>query len=106
MDYLRSSPLAGETTLTLEVHGFVNRHVRQDQTHILLPDESVLVKIVDIEGKLDLSLNVGIVDLKKPMHKFLQIYVAVTVQVQNREKPFSNDAWQLRILYKIFLSKY
>ena len=45
--YLPATTISGKTTLGINFEGyFVNGHVRQNQAHIFLPDESVFVEIV------------------------------------------------------------
>lgn len=95
---LTSTALASEATFTLEGHSLVNRYVGENQADILLADEPILVKIVDIECELDLGLNVGVVDLEESMHEFLQIDEVVTVEVEHCEEPLSDDSGQLRVL--------
>ena len=96
--YLPSTTLASEAAFALEGHGLVNRDVGENQADILLADEPILVKIVDIECELDLSLNIGVVDLEESMHELLQIDKVVTVEVEHREEPLSYDSGQLRVL--------
>ena len=93
--HLPSTTLTSKATLSRESHGLIDRHMRQDQTHVLLPDEAVLVEIVDVKGKLDLGLDVRIVDLEEAVHELLQINVAITVEVEDREEPLTYDAGQL-----------
>jgi hypothetical protein len=97
-EHLPSTALASEATFTLEGHSLVNRYVGENQTDILLADEPILIKIVDIECELDLGLNVGVVDLEESMHEFLQIDEVVPVEVEHCEEPLSDDSGQLRVL--------
>lgn len=90
--YLPSTTLASEAAFALEGHGLVNRDVGENQAHILLADEPILVKIVDIESKLDLGLDIRVVDLEEPMHELLQVNEAVSVEVEHREESLSDDS--------------
>ena len=93
--YLPSSTLASEATLTLEGHGLVNRDVGENQADILLADEPILVKIVNIESELDLRLDIRVVDLEEPMHELLQVNEVISVEVEHREESLSDDSGQL-----------
>ncbi len=51
-----------------------------------------------IECQFDLGFNIGIVNFEKSMHELLQIDVAVGIEIQHCEEPFTYDAWKLRVL--------
>jgi hypothetical protein len=90
--YLPSTTLASEAAFALEGHSLVNRDVGENQADILLADEPILVKIVDIESELDLGLDIRVVDLEEPMHELLQVNEAVSVEVEHREESLSDDS--------------
>ncbi len=60
-----------------------------------------------VKGKFDLGIHIGIVDFEKSVHELFQVDVAIAVQIKDGEKSFSNNSWQLRVLYvfKIRTSK-
>ena len=96
--HLPSTALASEAAFTCESHGLIYGHVGQYQAHVLLPDETILVKIIDIESELDLSLNIGVVDLEEAVNELLQIDVPVPVQVKDGKESLADDTRELRIL--------
>ena len=98
VEHLPSTTLASEAAFALEGHGLVNRHVGENQADILLADEPILVKIVDIESELDLGLHIRIVDLEEAMYELLQVNEAVPIEVEHREESLSDDSGQLRVL--------
>lgn len=98
VEHLPSTTLASEAAFTLEGHSLVNWDVGENQADILLADEPILVKIVDIEGELDLGLHIRVVDLEEPVHELLQVNIAVPVEVEHREESLSDDTGQLRVL--------
>ena len=97
-EHLPSTTLAGEATFALELHGLVNGDVREDQANILLADEPILVKIVDVECELDLGFHIRVVDLEEPVHELLQVDEAVPVEVEHCEESLSDYSGQLRVL--------
>ena len=97
-EHLPSTTLASEAAFALELHGLVNGDVGENQADILLANEPILVKIVDIECELDLGLHIRVVDLEEPMHELLQVDEAVPVEVEHREESLSDDSGQLRVL--------
>ena len=58
LEHLPSTTLASEAAFSLELHGLVNGDVGENQADILLADEPILVKIVDVECELDLGLYI------------------------------------------------
>lgn len=97
-EHLPSTALAGEAAFALELHGLVNGDVGENQADILLADEPILVKIVDIECELDLGFHIRVVDLEEAVHELLQVDEAVPVEVEHREESLSDDSGQLRVL--------
>ena len=98
VEHLPSTTLTSEAAFTLEGHGLVNRDVGENQADVLLADEPIFVKIVDIESELDLGLHIRVVDLEEPMHELLQVYEAVPIEVEHSEESLSDDSGQLRVL--------
>ena len=53
---------------------------------------------LQVENKLELGIDVGIVDLEKSVNKLFEVNVATVIQVEYRKEALSNNTWKLTIL--------
>lgn len=84
---VRSAPtFLGKLPFTKNWSRFGNWHIAQNRRDVLLGDQAIAIKVVNLEDELRPLLKRGAVDPQKACQEFPIVNIAIVVQVHHLEK--------------------